>query len=144
MPRDANYKDYDFQMSMDAKKQTRFQLVGIHEDGSKDILKEFDSIPFESERAFAAPKDDKKEGGASVAKMGGAFLLGLIIGGVVVYFIMKARENKKVVQMQAPQAMPPIQYSEAIRVVPEPDWRRARSEEGMWIGDYDKDIFVRD
>jgi hypothetical protein len=123
------YDDYDIQMSLDSNNKTCIQVVGIR-DGAKDILKEFDRINFiaGSERAFAAPSKDD----TGLVKLGGAFVIGLLIGGVFVYVIMKNRFKNQMIAMSVP---PPV--------VEQPMPARPENDMARWIAEYEKDLFTR-
>lgn len=130
---DDGFFDYDLQVSIDTKKKTRFQLVGVKKDGKKEILKEFDEIPFSEMREFNAP--ESKNSGHPILKMGGAFVLGMLIGGIVVFLIMRSKGKETVLSAPAPAPFP----------MPEPIYMTPphRADESDWVADYDKDIFVR-
>ena len=141
------YADYDIQMSLDSKNEAKIQLVGVRTNGGKDILKEFDEMPFgnmnaSNIRAFAAPqekkpKPEKKKDIHTGVKIGGAFLLGLVIGGLVVFIVMRTKEKKMLAAPPTP--MPDQEYIPA----PEPIQIRPENEMSNWIKDYDNDIFTR-
>lgn len=97
------YTDYDVQMTIDSSKSVKWQIVGIREDGRKDILKETTDIPQnplsmdatkDEIRTYNAPdekppSENKKGGIGDTASM---FLLGAAIGAVATYLVM----NKKI------------------------------------------------
>jgi len=133
------YTDYDIQMSLDSRNEAKIQLVGVRADGGKDILKEFDEMPFgnmdaNNIRAFAAtkeekPEPEKKKGSHTGIKIGGAFLLGLVIGGLVVFIVMRTKEKKLLAAPPTP--MPDQEYIPQ----PEPIMVRPENEMSNWIHD---------
>lgn len=130
------YKDYDLQTSFDSRNIKKLQIVGIRNDGQKVVLKEFEHeisfVGFSPKTAYAAA-DEKKSGGL---KMGGAFILGTLIGGVVVYLIMRNKMEAMTMVVAPPAEIQPPMVSEPIPMRPEADM-------AAWMHDYDNDIFTR-
>ena len=136
-----SYVDYDIQVAEDSNKNKKMQIVGVREDGLKDILKEFDKeidfVGFSPQRevAYAAPKTEKPHTGL---KMGGAFILGLIIGGLLVYVAIRNRQEKVQAEIHAAPT-PPMIMHDPLPVMPE----TTEPAEKQWIRDFDNDIFIR-
>ena len=145
------YDDYDLQTSVDSRNRAKLQIVGIRKNGQKDILKEFDhEVDFVGFDPNGAPKQDlvavaaPKGKDRHMLKVGGAFVLGMVIGGFVVYMVMKSNADRRIKELfhGAPASnidMPP-QYPQA-PLPAQPD--QGQDDKAMLIGSYDSDIFIR-
>jgi len=138
------YMDYDLQTSVDTKNAVKLQIVGMTDDGKKDILKEFnDKVSFAgfSPKTNFRATDEKPKGSGNGLKIAGAFTLGLVTGGTVVFFVMRSKYEKELKELRA--LLPPEQYSAP---PPQPQRRQAYPDDDLsqWISDYDDDIFARD
>jgi len=105
------YDDYTVQVTADAEDKIRWQILGVEKTGRKDILKELDSIPFQSR--FDGPNttqhkeyhaEDKPSSGSNLVTQSGIpFVVGLAVGGFAVYLFMqgKIREYEQKLNDQA-------------------------------------------
>lgn len=88
--------DYDIQITIDSEGHHKIQILGIDKSGSKMILKEGINIPKTIEvphETYASPEPKGKLFSKEVI---GAFLVGFLAGGTVVYFVGSSRDSSYV------------------------------------------------